>query len=316
MLRNYTQSKSRNFEKCYNLLSILPPSQSGQGKYVMLDPFKIVDLNRNLDTSESFSSWLFANHEELRNLGLLLAAICGLLLLLWRSFSLNRSSKAAEQQAKNAALQAKNTEKQVANAVVQAEIASESHVADTYSRAIEQLGAVEDKNPSYELRLGGLYALEKIALANKEYHPQIMEVLCAYVRLYCQNIRQDNKPVDSKAEENDSKTHIEPLRIDIQAFLTVIGRRNKTFDKGALDLSRIEINQANLFQANLRDANLFKANLSGRTSSRRASSRRTSARRTSSRRTSAGRISERQKISIANKSIPPKLTRKQYSPIT
>ncbi len=229
----------------------------------MLDPRKFVDLNKNYDTAESFISWLFANHEELRNLGLVVAAIIGIPFLIWRSFSLNRSSKAADKQAENA---------------------SKSHVADTYTKAIEQMGAVDNKGePNLELRLGGLYALEKIAKANEDYHPQIMEVLCAYVRMHCPNENEEEKSNDSNSEDNDSEQDIEPLRIDIQACLTVLGRRNESFKKDWLDLSEVQINKAylrranlslailrrgqlinaNLSEANLRNANLVGANLSG-----------------------------------------------------
>lgn len=199
----------------------------------MFDPRNFVDLNKNYDTAESFLSWLFANHEELRNLGLLAAAGFGLMLLGWRAWSQDRSSKAAREQAENA---------------------SKSHVADTYTKAIEQLGAVDSKGePNLELRLGGLYALEKIALANSDYHPQIMEVLCAYIRMHCPN--------DFDSEEDDSEPNFEPLSIDIQACLTVIGRRNASQDRGQLVLYDVDINGANLSRANLRNASFFKANL-------------------------------------------------------
>jgi len=102
----------------------------------MLDPLKFVDLNRILGTAESVLKWIFVNHEEIRNLGLSFAALIGLPFFIWRSFSLDRSSRAAQKQAENA---------------------SKSHMADTYTKAIEQLGAVDNKGkPNLELRLGGL----------------------------------------------------------------------------------------------------------------------------------------------------------------
>lgn len=221
----------------------------------MLDYRKFVDLNKNYETAESFSSWLFANHEVLKNLGLLAAGIIGLLLLIWRAWSQARSSKAAQKQAENAEIQLKNVEKQNENA-------SKSHVADTYTKAIEQLGAVDNKGePNLELRLGGLYALEKIAQANEDYHRQIMEVLCAYVRMNCPKKLEDIELVDPSPEEIDSDQIIEPPRIDIQACLTVISRRENSFDKGGLDLSGVEIKGVNLKYVILNEVNLYKANL-------------------------------------------------------
>ena len=194
-------------------------------------------------TAEWFLRWMFARHEQLRNFGLILAALIGLPLLYWRGRSLDRSSRAAEIQAKNADKQAEN--------------ASKSHVADTYTRAIEQLGAVDTKGePNLELRLGGLYALEKIAKANEDYHPQIMEVLCAYVRMHCPKKSGENKKGDSKSKV------IELPRFDIQACLTIIGRKNKSFDKGSkLDLSNVQISDATLALADLSDIGLFKTDL-------------------------------------------------------
>lgn len=189
------------------------------------------------------SLWLFTkNHEAFRTLALSLAALIGLPLLIWRGVSLDRSSKAAEKQAENA---------------------SKSHVADTYTKAIEQLGAVDSKGePNLELRLGGLYALEKIAKANEDYHPQIMEVLCAYVRMHCPTKHDENESDNSNLDENESKTHIDLLRIDIQACLTVIGRRDELFDKGSFDLCDIEIKKAALSGAYLSGADLIKTDLS------------------------------------------------------
>ena len=191
--------------------------------------------------------WLFIkNHEAFRTLALSLAAIVGLPLLIWRGTSLDRSSKAAEKQAENA---------------------SKSHVADTYTKAIEQLGAVDNEGkPRLELRLGGLYALEKIAKANEDYHPQIMEVLCAYVRLRC---KIEIKDKDENKDEKKLKTQDEKqLRIDVKSCLTVIGRRKVSFDVGMIDLSRIDFSHVNLnneklHYTNLRESSLTKANLDG-----------------------------------------------------
>jgi len=217
--------------------------------------FKIFDIAKSyllllIANVGSFSRWVVTNDEKSRNIVISIGSILGLYLLYRRGVSLDRSSKAAQKQAENAEIQLNNVEKQNENAW-------KSHVADTYTRAIEQLGSVDSKGePRLELRLGGLYALEKIAKANEDYHPQIMEVLCAYVRLHC--------PKDTDFEENDSEQRPESPRIDIQACLTVIGRRENSFDKGSkLDLSRIQINDVFLANANLSEVGLFKADLQG-----------------------------------------------------
>ena len=56
-------------------------------------------------------------------------------------------------------------------------VAEEGHITDRFTKAIAQLG---DGNMA--IRLGGIYALERIAKDSKKDHGPIMEVLTAYVR--------------------------------------------------------------------------------------------------------------------------------------
>lgn len=168
--------------------------------------------------------YLNANHESFRSLFIALAAIIGLPLVIWRTFALAESSKAAGQQAA---------------------IARDANITDRFTRAIEQLGSER-----LDIRLGGIYALEKIAHQEKEYHPQIIEVLTATVRV---NARWGNKSDDVNPKPS----------VDIQAILTVIGRRESSFDKGVLDLSHTDLRGATLSFANLARAHLYGTHLEG-----------------------------------------------------
>jgi hypothetical protein len=59
----------------------------------------------------------------------------------------------------------------------------EGQITDRFTKAIEQLGAVNtDGRPKMEVRLGAIYALERIAHDSERDHWPIMEVLTAYVR--------------------------------------------------------------------------------------------------------------------------------------
>ncbi len=71
------------------------------------------------------------------------------------------------------------------------EATRDQQVTEHFTRAIDQLGATdnEGKNKKLEIRLGGIYALERIAgdsLAMENYpgrdYATVMEVLTAYVR--------------------------------------------------------------------------------------------------------------------------------------
>jgi hypothetical protein len=61
----------------------------------------------------------------------------------------------------------------------------DQQVTERFTRAIDQLGATdsEGKNKKLEIRLGGIYALERIAWDSPERdYSTVMEVLTAYVR--------------------------------------------------------------------------------------------------------------------------------------
>src|SRR5215218_1041515 len=54
----------------------------------------------------------------------------------------------------------------------------EGQITERFTRAIEQLGATHaDNSKNLELRLGGIYALERISKESEEDHGTIMEVL-------------------------------------------------------------------------------------------------------------------------------------------
>jgi hypothetical protein len=56
--------------------------------------------------------------------------------------------------------------------------AAARRITDMYSKAVEQLGS--EKAP---VRLGGLYALERVAQANESQRQTVVNVLCAYLRM-------------------------------------------------------------------------------------------------------------------------------------
>jgi uncharacterized protein YjbI with pentapeptide repeats len=128
----------------------------------------------------------------------------------------------------------------------------EGQITERFTRAIEQLGAThDDGKKNLELRLGGIYALERIARESGEDHWSIMEILTAYVRQHAPWL-----PGPEEGKEVDP---------DIQAIMTVIGRRTRYFEHGepeSLNLQRTDLTRADLEQANLSGANLSWANLS------------------------------------------------------
>jgi uncharacterized protein YjbI with pentapeptide repeats len=121
----------------------------------------------------------------------------------------------------------------------------DKQVTERFGKAIEQL-----EHSGIHARLGGIYALERIAKDSEKDYWQVMEVLTAFVR--------EKAPWPSTL----------PLPMlpsaDIQAILTVLSRRSKAYGEGEehpLDLRQTNLQKANLDEMNLRGINLRGANL-------------------------------------------------------
>ena len=136
------------------------------------------------------------------------------------------------------------------------QIMEQGHITDRYTRAIEQFGKLDGDKPNIEVRLGAIYALERIARDSPRDHWTIMEVLTAYVRQNAPAI-----PPGTAPEIPPPQT----LRTDIQAILTVLGRRliNPRRERPGqqLDLSLTHLPGADLGEANLQNASFREANL-------------------------------------------------------
>ena len=176
----------------------------------------------------SLWQWLLVkdNSAVVRNYGFLVAAIIGFPFLIRRTWAANRSATAALKQAEASAQQSKIAAKQ-------SEIAADQSIAEAFTRAITHLG---DKK--LEIRIGGIYALARIARDSKKDHWPIMEILTAFVRQKAP-WKEGDKP-----EEKPS-----PPKPDIQTILTVLGRRERAHEKGqerSLDLRNTDLGMADL----------------------------------------------------------------------
>ena len=139
-------------------------------------------------------------------------------------------------------------------------VARENQVTDRFNKAIEQLGAVDASGgKNVEVRLAGIYALERIANESEKDHWPAMEVLAAYVRRNAPRALPlaRSAPATVAADAKPST--------DIQAVLTVLGRRNPQWEYAhpVLDLHGTDLRRANLFQAHLIRADFSGADLSG-----------------------------------------------------
>lgn len=117
-------------------------------------------------------------------------------------------------------------------------VTEEGQITDRFSKVVEQLGNKE----SLAVRLGGIYALQRIAKDSKNDHWMVMEVLSAFVRNYRPDKNEQAKE-DTSLQENSQEPINRKLPTDIQAILTVIGMQTIVFD---VDENRINLSGAQL----------------------------------------------------------------------
>ena len=98
------------------------------------------------------------------------------------------------------------------------ELTEQGQVTDRYTKAIEQLGS--DK---LDVRIGGIYALERIARDSAKDHPTVMEVLTAFIREHSREPWPAHQTLSSPGQERST-------RPDVQAAVTVVGRRDANRD--------------------------------------------------------------------------------------
>src|SRR5215213_7531664 len=154
--------------------------------------------------------------------------------------------------------------------------AEQGQITERFTRAIEQLGETNSNGePKLELRLGGIYALERIAKDSPERdYSTVMEVLTAYVRQNSSTpSKETNETTDLKEPRTDPRKEDprKELRADIKAVLVVVGRRQEDRvpeeyqvrpDFRGINLSKTILGGADLREADLRGANLSRADLS------------------------------------------------------
>jgi hypothetical protein len=129
-----------------------------------------------------------------------------------------------------------NTNKTAALTLRAVELTEQGQVTDRYTKAIEQLGS--DK---VDTRMGGMYALERIARDSPRDHPTIMEVLAAFIREHAHG----------------------EWPADVRAAVTVMGRRTIQYDNQQIKLNSADLSGANFAHMNLSGADLAYSDLSG-----------------------------------------------------
>jgi uncharacterized protein YjbI with pentapeptide repeats len=132
----------------------------------------------------------------------------------------------------------------------QLSLSLQGQITDRFTKAIDQLAS--DKLAA---RLGGIYALERISKDSPEDFWTVVEVLTAFIR--------EQAPLTRSSRlENTELSLQEKLRADIQAALTVLGRRSH-FDRHGQNGPYMELSGTDLARAFLPSAHLERSNLEG-----------------------------------------------------
>ncbi|OOC08271.1 hypothetical protein B0293_05295 [Amycolatopsis azurea DSM 43854] len=144
--------------------------------------------------------------------------------------------------------------------------AAERRITELYTKAVEQLGA--DAAP---VRLGGLYALERLGRSSDAQRETILDVVCAYLRMPLpvdrENVAENagcssGKPTRDQTEERQVRLAAQQILHRARRpgpDLWQVGRINL---RGA-DLAGSDLSGINLTSAILNEANLVGADLSG-----------------------------------------------------
>ena len=225
--------KKCNWAKDYKYIAILAVTIISIGALALLDDYLCQIFN-------GFWEWLgktgnSAKHTEtnsatLRNLALAIFGSVGLTLATWRSIIADKNTQIADR-----------------NSL----IAEDNSITDAFTRAIEQLGSGSDDKPNIEVRLGAIYALERLSQKNDDYYQAIIDILVSYVR--------HNAPIPLE----DTRSPTDKTRIDMQTAMTVLGRREVKTSEPQLNLVQVYLPKVNLNHAYLQGANLNGADLRG-----------------------------------------------------
>ncbi len=132
-------------------------------------------------------------------------------------------------------------------------LTAQGQITDRFTKAVEQLG--QPGAEKVDVRLGAIYALERIMRDSAVDQPAVIDILAAFIRVHA--------PAPKRRTTTQSSSASHP-QVDIQAVVTVLGRRDITRD-GTIGNETLPIRRLNLSNINLAGANLAYANLNGAT---------------------------------------------------
>ena len=148
--------------------------------------------------------------------------------------------------------------------------AREGQITERFTQAVNQLGATDQLgNPAIEIRLGGIYALRRIANESEKDYWSIMEILTAYVRKNSPFIGNSKLEV-LKSTHNQVGDTQDAINIrtqcmvspDVDAIIKII-RKGKSFFLYGKNEEHLDLQRAYLWNINLSEAFLDACSFEG-----------------------------------------------------
>jgi uncharacterized protein YjbI with pentapeptide repeats len=139
----------------------------------------------------------------------------------------------------------------------------EGQITERFTRAVEQVA-----NDKLDIRLGGIYALERIARDSRSHYEPVMEVLSAFLRENTRSRASEGEAAggiasgwrgdapgngDERSEAAKGQAEAPALRVDFQAAASVLERRDRRHERPEYQLN---LRGADLRRALLMDAHL------------------------------------------------------------
>lgn len=174
----------------------------------------------------------------------LLQGIGGAVLLLGAYFTY-RQLQNGRDQLEVARQQAQATAEQAGE---QLALAQQGQVTERFTRAVDQLGS-----PEVDIRIGGIYGLERIARDSAADRVAVVEVLAAFVR--------NHAPWPPKTQSGEPVDRLRRRMPDVQAAMTVLGRVHWRDSSVELELSDTDLRRVHLKDADFRGARLHDVHL-------------------------------------------------------
>ncbi|MER7500899.1 pentapeptide repeat-containing protein [Nonomuraea pusilla] len=137
----------------------------------------------------------------------------------------------------------------------QLQLSRHGQATESFAAAVAHLG-----DTSVDVRLGGIYALERISRSSTADRRTIGEILAAFIGHRARDPERDAQHAHRTATGPGSSVNLSLRAPDIHAALTVLGRRDPVRGQ-VLRLDRLVLPKANLASARLRDVDLHFSDL-------------------------------------------------------